>query len=66
MNSGKKNQYIASMGQGLNIKALYWKIQDFINALEISLSIVLPDIAIDFLKKSLETQVTWSIFLQFS
>lgn len=50
MNNGKKNQYFALMGQGL--KALYGKIEDSINALEISLSIVLPHIAIDFLKKN--------------
>lgn len=52
MNNRKKNQYIASMGQGLKIKALCCKIEDPINALEISLSIVLPDTAIDFLKKN--------------
>lgn len=52
MNNGKKNQYFASVGQGLKVKALYLKIEDSINALEISLSIVLPYIAIDFLKKN--------------
>lgn len=52
MNNEKKNQYFASVGQGLKVKALYLKIEDSINALEISLSIVLPYIAIDFLKKN--------------
>ena len=52
MNNEKKNQYFASVGQGLKVKALYLKIEDSINALEISLSIVLPYIAVDFLKKN--------------
>lgn len=67
MNNGKKNQYFASVGQGLKIKALYWKTEDSINGLEISLSIVLPHIAIDFLKKNYRnlrcSEYTSSIFL---